>query len=111
MRTNQYIRASNADHRVFSGVVDQDVRGTDGGLAIPRGSNVELIARTEPDDDLILDNRSLSMANDMLSTRIASAWNRRMELAPTGAPASTWEEEHFWAGSSAPSQEEEKELR
>lgn len=61
VRTNEYIRANNADYRVFSGVVDQDVRGTDGSLAIPRGSSVELIARTEPDDDLILDLESITV--------------------------------------------------
>jgi len=61
VRTNEYIRANSADYRVFSGVVDQDVRGTDGGLAIPRGSSVELIARTEPDNDLILDLESVTV--------------------------------------------------
>ena len=61
VRTNEYIRANRVDYRVFSGTVDQDVRGTDGGLAIPRGSNVELIARTAPDNDLILDLESVTV--------------------------------------------------
>lgn len=61
VRTNEYIRANNADYRVFSGSVDQDVRGTDGGLAIPRGSNVELIARTARDNDLVLDLESVTV--------------------------------------------------
>jgi len=61
VRTNESIRANRADYRVFSAVVDQDVRGTDGGLAIPRGSNVELIARSAPDGDLILDLDSITV--------------------------------------------------
>lgn len=55
VRTNEYIRADRIDYRVFSGTVDQDARGTDGRLAIPRGSNVELIARSARNNDLILD--------------------------------------------------------
>jgi DUF3011 family protein len=61
VRTNEYIRADNADYRVFSGTVDQDVRGTDGRLAIPRGSSVELIARRARDNDLILDLDSVTV--------------------------------------------------
>jgi len=61
VRTNEFIRANAADYRVFSGIVDQDVFGTDGGVAIPQGSNVELIARTEPDKDLILDLESVTV--------------------------------------------------
>ena len=61
VRTNEYIRADKADYRVFSATVDQDVRGTDGRLAIPRGSGVELIARRARDNDLILDLDSVTI--------------------------------------------------
>ena len=43
---------------VYTGTVDQDVRGSNGRLAIPRGSQVELIIRVAPDKDLILDLES-----------------------------------------------------
>jgi hypothetical protein len=59
VRTGEYIRADNTDYRVFSGTVDRDVRGTDGRLAIRRGSDVELIARRARDNDLILDLDSI----------------------------------------------------
>ena len=39
--------------------VDQDVRGDDGRLAIPRGSEVELIIRTTSANDLIIDLESV----------------------------------------------------
>jgi hypothetical protein len=44
---------------VFTGVVDRGVRGSNGGLAIPRGSNVELLVRVARDNDLILDLESV----------------------------------------------------
>jgi hypothetical protein len=39
--------------------VDQDVRGDNGRIAIPRGSIAELIVRVAPDNDLILDLESI----------------------------------------------------
>ncbi len=55
VRTNQSINVERSDNRVYTGIVDQDVRGVNGRLAIPRGSQVELIVRVAPDNDLILD--------------------------------------------------------
>jgi hypothetical protein len=55
VRTNETVDVERRDNRVYSGMVDQDVRGTNGALAIPRGSTVELIVRVAPDNDLILD--------------------------------------------------------
>ena len=43
IRTTEQIDARQVDYRVFTGIVEQDVRGTDRRLAIPRGSTVELI--------------------------------------------------------------------
>src|SRR5947209_162902 len=54
-RLNETVDVERSDNRVYTGIVDQDVRGDNGRLAIPRGSNVELIVRTAPDNDLILD--------------------------------------------------------
>jgi hypothetical protein len=77
VRTNEYIRADDTDYRVFSGTVDQDVRGTDGRVAIPRGSAVELIARHARDNDLVLDLDSVTVngqryAVDTDTQRVAS---------------------------------------
>jgi hypothetical protein len=55
VRTNEAIDVRKGDYRVYTGIVDQDVRGDDGRLAIPRGSNVELMVRFARDNDMILD--------------------------------------------------------
>jgi hypothetical protein len=55
VRLNESVDVERSDNRVFSGVVDQDVRGDNGRLALPRGSTVELIVRVSHDNDLILD--------------------------------------------------------
>ena len=59
VRTDETINVERTDNRVYNGIVDQDVRGDDGRLAIPRGSPVELIVRVAPDNDLILDLESV----------------------------------------------------
>jgi hypothetical protein len=61
VRTNDTIDVERNDYQVYRGMVDQDVRGDDGRLAIPRGSNVELIVRVERDNDLIIDLESVSV--------------------------------------------------
>jgi len=59
VRTNEGIDVERTDNRVFRGIVDQDVRGDNGRLAIPRGASVELIVRVARDNDLILDLESV----------------------------------------------------
>jgi len=59
VRTNQAIDVERRDNQVYSGIVDQDVRGVNGRVAIPRGANVELIVRVANDNDLILDLESV----------------------------------------------------
>jgi hypothetical protein len=44
---------------VYTGIVDQDVRGSEGRILIPRGSPVELFVRLARDNDLILDLESV----------------------------------------------------
>lgn len=61
VRTNDAIDAERFDNRVYYGVVDQDVRGDNGRLAIPRGSRVELIVRVMRDNDLVLDLESVNV--------------------------------------------------
>jgi hypothetical protein len=58
--TKEAIDVRKGDYRVYIGIVDQDVRGDDGRLAIPRGSNVELIVRFARDNDMILDLDSVT---------------------------------------------------
>jgi hypothetical protein len=59
VRTNEAIRTKRADGRIFTGEVSDDVLGSNGELAIPRGSSVELMVRVAQDRDLILDLESV----------------------------------------------------
>ena len=59
VHTNEAIDVDRRDNRVYTGIVDQDVRGSNGRVAIPRGANVELMVRVERDNDLILDLESV----------------------------------------------------
>jgi hypothetical protein len=62
VRTTQGIVSNRTDGRIFSGVVAEDVWDDYRRLAvpaIPRGSRVELLVRTAPDSDLILDLESV----------------------------------------------------
>ncbi|HTS29451.1 MAG TPA: hypothetical protein VMH81_26460 [Bryobacteraceae bacterium] len=61
VRLNETIDVDRRDNRVYYGIVDQDVRGENGRLAIPRGSNAELMVRVAPDNDLILDLESVNV--------------------------------------------------
>jgi hypothetical protein len=59
VRTNEAIDTSTTDYRVFNGTVAEDVLGDDRRLAIPRGSNVELIVRRNRNNELVLDLESV----------------------------------------------------
>jgi hypothetical protein len=59
VRTNQYIDSDKGDNRVYSGTVDQDVRGDNGRIVLPRGARVEMMVRVAPDNDLTLDLESV----------------------------------------------------
>jgi hypothetical protein len=59
VRTDRAIDVERRDNRVYYGTVDQDVRGENGRIAIPRGSQAELMVRVAPDNDLILDLESV----------------------------------------------------
>src|ERR1700681_1343517 len=59
VRTNDTIDVDRQDNRVYTGIVDQDVRGSEGRILIPRGSPVELFVRLARDNDLILDLESV----------------------------------------------------
>lgn len=60
VRTNEAIDAKTSDGRVFSGVVDQDVMGTNNTVVIPRGSSAELVVRQASSRVLTLDLESIT---------------------------------------------------
>jgi hypothetical protein len=55
VRTNETIDASDTDGRIFTGIVEEDVRSRNGNVAIPRGSDVEMLTRVVDDDEIALD--------------------------------------------------------
>jgi hypothetical protein len=55
VRTNETIDTKQANGRVFSGNVAEDVRDTAGNIAIPKGADVELVVKRTIDNDLALD--------------------------------------------------------
>src|SRR5262245_14410958 len=60
IRTTEPIDFQAVDGRVFTATVDEDVRDTQGRLAIPSGATAELIVRKTTDDDLVLDLDSVT---------------------------------------------------
>jgi len=62
VRTGATIHAEDADeNRIFPATVQHDVMDRDGRIAIPRGSNAELVVRRVPGNELVLDLRSVSI--------------------------------------------------
>jgi hypothetical protein len=61
VRTNETIDVARSDYRVYNATVEQDVRGENGRVALRRGSAVELMVRTLPDNDLALDLESVAV--------------------------------------------------
>jgi hypothetical protein len=69
VRTNEFIDVETQDYRTYTGIVDRDVRGDNGRLAIPRGSTVELMVRVSRDNDLILDLESVTVNGQRYAIR------------------------------------------
>jgi ribosomal protein L24E len=61
VRTNEAIETRHANGEVFSATVDNDVIGRSGNVAIPRGSDVELVVREIGNNDLALDLDSVNI--------------------------------------------------
>jgi hypothetical protein len=61
IRLNEPIDVERRDNRVYIGRVDREVRGDNGRLGIPAGSQAELIVRVARDNDLILDLESVTV--------------------------------------------------
>jgi hypothetical protein len=55
VRTNESIDTNDSDGRVYLGVVEQDVMDRNRRVAIPRGSDVEMIVRESSNKELVLD--------------------------------------------------------
>ena len=65
VRTSERIDVKKSDGRVFTGVVDQDVRDANDNVAIPRGSQVELTVKKLSKNDLVLDLESVAVGGQL----------------------------------------------
>jgi hypothetical protein len=61
VRMSEDVAASQADGRIFAGTVDSDLKDTNGRVAIPAGSRVELTARSASGGTLALDLESITV--------------------------------------------------
>jgi hypothetical protein len=61
IRTTEAIDAQTMDGRIYKGIVESDVRDTQGNLAVPRGATAELVVRRGPDNELVLDLDSITV--------------------------------------------------
>lgn len=69
VRLNDSIDVERRDNRIYTGIVDQDVRGDNGRVAIRRGATAEMIVRVAPDNDLILDLESVMVNGQRYAVR------------------------------------------
>jgi hypothetical protein len=73
VRTNDTIDTKHpSDSRIYTAVVDRDVRDNSGRVVIPRGSDAELIARDSGDNEIILDLESVNVNGQRYSVDTAS---------------------------------------
>jgi hypothetical protein len=83
VRTNEAIDARHpSDSRIYTAVVDQDVRDRSGNVVIPRGSNAELIMRDASSSDIVVDLESVDVNGrrytvDAQSQSVGSSDERR----------------------------------
>ncbi len=61
VRTTDEINANVSDGRIYVGTVDRDILNRGGGVAIPRGSHVELLVKNVSKDELALDLESVTV--------------------------------------------------
>lgn len=61
IRTTEAIDAQTMDGRIYKGIVESDVRDSQGNLAVPRGATAELVVRRGPDNELVLDLDSVTV--------------------------------------------------
>ncbi len=61
VRVNERIKASQADGRVYTGVINNDVTDQNGNVVIARGASAELIARRAGSNEISIDLDSISV--------------------------------------------------
>lgn len=61
VRTTEIIDSQTMDGRIYRGTIENDVRDTQGRLAIPRGATAELVVRRDAENDLVLDLDSVTV--------------------------------------------------
>lgn len=61
VRTTEAIDSQSMDGRIYSGIVENEVRDAQGNLAVPKGATAELVVRRGPDNDLVLDLDSVTV--------------------------------------------------
>ena len=61
VRTTETIDAQSMDGRIYRGTIENDVRDTQGRMAIPSGATAELVVRRDADNDLVLDLDSVTV--------------------------------------------------
>lgn len=69
VRLTDSIDTDRRDNRMYYGVVTEDIRGENGRLAVPRGSNAELMVRVAPDNDLVLDLEAITINGQRYGVR------------------------------------------
>ena len=61
VRTTEIIDSQTMDGRIYRGTIEEDVRDSQGRMAIPRGATAELVVRRDGDNDLVLDLDSVTI--------------------------------------------------
>jgi hypothetical protein len=61
VRTDEHIKATRVDGRVYSGSVSEDLMDRDGHVAVPRGARVELLVRQIANHEMVIDLESVSV--------------------------------------------------
>ena len=73
VRTNDTVDTKHpSDSRIYTAVVDRDVRDRSGRVVIPRGANAELIARDTDENEIVLDLESVDVNGQRYSVDTAS---------------------------------------
>jgi hypothetical protein len=61
VRTNETIDANDASNHVFTGTVAEDVKGRNGSIIVPKGSDVEMVVNQTTNDQVSLDLSSIEI--------------------------------------------------
>jgi len=70
VRTTEAIKADSDDGRTFPGVVDEDILNRNRAVAIPKGSDVELVVTRLSDNEVSLDLESVTIRGERYSVDV-----------------------------------------